>query len=471
MGTRRRTSPALQSIRVEPVLRRVPYRFVLAVAAGVLAWVQVVPASSQTGEAAQGFWRKIPGPARYYHTATLLPTGKVLVAGGCEPAPPGTPACVTATDEAEIFDPATATWSPAGRMTVPRTGHTATVLPGGDVLVVGGCSGLSADGICDSVKANSAERYDSAAGTWAKVGGFENTFLGAFRGQTATLQPDGPVSACGATCGRVVVIGSAVALIWDPATATSAPTATRVTPHGSLFLPLINHSTTQLPGGRLVVVASELTAIYDPASDSWGAGKAPSGRDYFSASLLQGQVLVTGGVEADGSPTPFPDLYEPDAVDDVGAKGRWRPVDRPAVARFAHAAAELVDGEVLVAGGRDVKGNVLAAAEVYRASTGRWRPAGVMSEARGASPLADSSRVSRWASLTTTALTDGRVLAVGGNAADSADLYGPVSQANLPSAGSPPGGTGGRGPALWWALGLVPAALVTMAVLRWRTKR
>jgi hypothetical protein len=66
--------------------------------------------------------------ARYYHTATLLPNGKVLIAGGHNPS--------LAT--AEVYDPATGTWSPLGSMSSLRTFHTATLLNNGKVLVSGG---------------------------------------------------------------------------------------------------------------------------------------------------------------------------------------------------------------------------------------------------------------------------------------------------------------------------------------------
>jgi hypothetical protein len=64
--------------------------------------------------------------ARTYHTATLLPSGKVLVAGGDE------------NSTAEVYDPATASFSTIGGMEIGRSGHTATLLPNGSVLVVGG---------------------------------------------------------------------------------------------------------------------------------------------------------------------------------------------------------------------------------------------------------------------------------------------------------------------------------------------
>ena len=65
------------------------------------------------------------------HTATLLPTGKVLVAGGCR---------VVGSDlsSAELYDPATGTWTATGSLGTARQHHTATLLPSGKVLVAGG---------------------------------------------------------------------------------------------------------------------------------------------------------------------------------------------------------------------------------------------------------------------------------------------------------------------------------------------
>src|SRR4029077_14578205 len=65
--------------------------------------------------------------ARILHTATLLPSGKVLVAGGGDE-----------NSTAEVYDPATGSFSFIGGMEVGRSGHTATLLPNGSVLVAGG---------------------------------------------------------------------------------------------------------------------------------------------------------------------------------------------------------------------------------------------------------------------------------------------------------------------------------------------
>jgi len=65
--------------------------------------------------------------ARSFHTATLLPSGKVLVAGGGDE-----------NSTAEVYDPATGSFSITGGMEIGRSGHTATLLPNGSVLVAGG---------------------------------------------------------------------------------------------------------------------------------------------------------------------------------------------------------------------------------------------------------------------------------------------------------------------------------------------
>jgi N-acetylneuraminic acid mutarotase len=94
------------------------------------------------------------------HTAILLPNGQVLVAGGS--AYPRTGAGPYPRSEAELYDPITGTWSKTSRMTLARSGHTATLLPDGTVLVVGGYG-------ADGRTIRRAEVYDPATGTWART--------------------------------------------------------------------------------------------------------------------------------------------------------------------------------------------------------------------------------------------------------------------------------------------------------------
>ena len=95
-----------------------------------------------------------PKTGRYLHSATLLGNGKVLVAGGRN-------AAQVETNSAELYDPATNTWSQTGSLAIARSEHIATLMPNGQVLVVGGVNGNST--------LSSAELYDPVAGTWSSA--------------------------------------------------------------------------------------------------------------------------------------------------------------------------------------------------------------------------------------------------------------------------------------------------------------
>jgi Galactose oxidase, central domain len=112
------------------------------------------------------------GTARSFHTATLLLDGRVLIAGGGNDSGPA--AAVSGT---EIYDPVRQTFTPSGDMNARRSGHTATLLPDGRVLIVGG------DGV------GSAELYDPSTGSFSTTG----SVLMARNGFNATLLKDGKV--------------------------------------------------------------------------------------------------------------------------------------------------------------------------------------------------------------------------------------------------------------------------------------
>jgi N-acetylneuraminic acid mutarotase len=160
---------------------------------------------------------------RSSHTATLLPNGKVLVAGGyirstrehCGQ-PSGSPSvdCTNPLASAELYDPQTGAWSATLDMVAPRAGHTATLLPGGRVLVAGGTGSAdtSASGLHEPLA--SVELYDPASGTWSAT----SSMVDSRDGHTATLLPDGRVLVAGGI-GFKVPPGSvdlASAEVYDP---------------------------------------------------------------------------------------------------------------------------------------------------------------------------------------------------------------------------------------------------------------
>jgi N-acetylneuraminic acid mutarotase len=118
---------------------------------------------------------------RMDHTATLLVSGKVLIAGGLARDP-----SFTSFASAELYDPDSNTWSAAGSMATARACHTATFLMEGNVLVVGG-------GTSDASCLASAEIYDPAANIWNSAANMAS----ARRAHTATRVQQGNVLVAG----------------------------------------------------------------------------------------------------------------------------------------------------------------------------------------------------------------------------------------------------------------------------------
>ena len=182
--------------------------FLLLTARPVFAGSTTWNVNLTSGHPASGGWTATGSLAtgRYAHTATLLPNGRVLVAGSW-----GDEGILAS---AELYDPASGTWTATGSLATARNLHTATLLPNGKVLVAGG------QGI-DYNPTASAELYDLVSGTWSPTGS-----LAAGRvDHTATLLPDGKVLVAGGYDRDAL----ASAELYDPASATWSATGSLAT--------------------------------------------------------------------------------------------------------------------------------------------------------------------------------------------------------------------------------------------------
>ncbi|HEX8698665.1 MAG TPA: kelch repeat-containing protein [Myxococcaceae bacterium] len=317
---------------------------------------------------------------RNSHTATLLPDGKVLVAGGTT----GTSSPATA----ELYDPATGTWSATGTMLAPRGNATATLLLNGKVLVTG-ASGKDIE-----------EVYDPATGTWSATSGL----LTIRYFSSATRLLDGKVLIAGGYQGGPG--DPSVSEVYDPATGTWSASGTIPVPG--------HHTATRLPDGKVLVAGGEsggaaaAANVYDPATGIWSA-TAPLLFPRFlhrATPLPNGKVLLSGGVHYNGFTTTA-EVYDP-------ATGTWSAAGSMLSAHYQHTATLLPNGKVLVTGGYSWNG-ITAEAELYDPATDTWSAAAPM-----ASPRQHH---------TATLLPNGKVLITGGASTGgslaTAELYTP----------------------------------------------
>lgn len=284
--------------------------------------------------------------ARAFFSAAVLPSGKVLVAGG----EPKYDLDDYAIAEAEVYDPATEKWSPAAPMLSKRTMPCAVTLPTGKVLVMGGANPTE-----NSLK--TAELYDPATGNWTPTSG---SMAAPHDNAQCTMLPSGKVLIVGGLNYR----GAAsveVAELYDPATDTFTTT-------GSLEVARYWFQLTVLQSGKVLATggcvgswpceASTPTAeLYDPVTGAWSnAGKMPFTVMTHTATLLpSGKVLVAGGCVArvgtskcgNAEDDRRASLYDPND----GPAGEWSATGSLPAGRADHVALLLDSGNVLVVGG------------------------------------------------------------------------------------------------------------------------
>jgi hypothetical protein len=284
---------------------------------------------------------------RLAHTATLLANGKVLIAGGstfCSV----TVQCLDAGD-AELYDPASGTFSAIGSMTLVRP-EGAVLLPDGMVLF--------AEGYPTGTLA-SVELYDPATGNFNVVG--HSTSLSVVN--WATLLNDG----------RVLLVGGGAEL-YDPTANTFTPIANW--PQGELGAPF-----EVLVDGRILF---DSNTLFDPVTGTVTTAQP----NYFShfdtdpsgALLLSGKVLLTGG-STDFGNVSWAYLFDPATV-------TFSMTGSMSTVRESHTANLLPDGTVLIAGGASIfETNTLitlavSSAELYDAAAGSFSATGSMTTPR-----------------------------------------------------------------------------------------
>lgn len=313
---------------------------------------------------------------RMYHTATLLDSGKVLVAGG-----DGVSGSLSS---AELFD-GTSTFAATGSMSIVRYMHTATLLGSGKVLIAGGNDNFDAVSSCELFDGTSAF---TATGSLTIARG----------SHTATRLPSGKVLIAG---GAGSGTNLSTAELFD---GTSSFSST-----GPMTLPRYYHTATLLNSGKVLIVggsgagADSTAELFDGTSSFTATGALLNARYNHSATLLKsGKVLIAGGY-AGGT---FPSTAE--LFDGTSAFAATGAMTAP---RSSHTATLLNSGSVLLAGG-NFNAPVRSNSELFDGTTG-FSTAGLMTANRSGH--------------TATLLASGNVLVAGGpnsfGGGSSAELF------------------------------------------------
>jgi WD40 repeat protein len=324
--------------------------------------------------------------ARQSHTATLLPSGKILVVGG------GGGNGLTALSSCELYDPATGAWTTTGSLTNARLNHTATLLNNGKVLVAGGNGATAAY--------TSAELYDPTTGNWTPTGRMNALHTI----HTATMLPNGKVLVAAGG-------GNNTAELYDPATGTWTLTGSLTTSRGWHTATWLNGKVLVAGGFNNVVAVLTSAELYDPATGTWTAtGSLNASRaNHIAALLPNGLVLAAGGRDDTFVFLNSAELYSP-------ATATWTNTGSLNFQRYAHASTLLANGRVLVVGGWGTNGQ-LASAELFDPATGLW--------------TSTASLHTRRDFHTATLLRNGKVLVTGGQTGNSsltiasAEIYDP----------------------------------------------
>jgi hypothetical protein len=283
-------------------------------------------AAAELYDPATGTWTATGSmlTGRYRHSATLLDNGKVLVAGGQveSKASLGDRCCLAS---AELYDPTTGTWSATGSMIEARVEFIATKLSDGRVLVA---AGDSANG-----SLTGAELYDPSSGSWTATGAME---IRSYQWQAALL-PNG----------RVLVVGAIdyyLPELYDPNSGSWSRIACPDRFGGDLYCTSWR-TVTALPNGTALVAGALGVALYDPRTGTWSATGQPAATNPQSAVLLlNGTVLMLSVADHPFAYPAAAQLYD-------HSSGTWTATVLPSAVRYGAVPTLLLDGRVLLLGG------------------------------------------------------------------------------------------------------------------------
>lgn len=278
--------------------------------------------------------------ARSVFTTTLLNNGKILVVGGNGPGG-------QAIAQAELYDPATNTWTATGALGEARQQHSATLLPNGRVLIVGGV----VNGDTATAK-KTVEIYNPATGKFTPAASIRTARANHF----AVLLRTGLVL----IGGGYTVDGSSIrsAQLYNPASGVWTDAANVPWDAQQQTATLLNDNSVLVAGGD----GMKNAALYFPATNTWQLVEEMFyGRAGNNAILLRdGRVLVVGLFAQQA------EIYDP-------VKRTWSFSGDMRVSRLGEAASLLPNGQVLVSGGRTTwTGSVVDSTELYNPETNEW---------------------------------------------------------------------------------------------------
>jgi hypothetical protein len=342
--------------------------FTISFALAALAFREVVPSAPRLGTIAPAAPMLEP---RSGQTATLLPDGKVLIAGGMR-------RNQDFYKSAELYDPTTGKFHPTGEMSIGRVGHIAVLLRSGKVLIAGGW--------VERGGTDSAELYDPATSKFTVIAS-----MTARRGRpSATLLADGDVLIAGGEERDNDSLASAE--IFHAKTLSFQAT-------GAMHHARVSHTATLLNDGRVIIAGGYAGSVvssaelYDRKSGTFmETGSLATARCKHTAGLLpDGRVLIAGGSDSRGwsGNLNSAEIYDPRA-------GKFTAASPMNDSRFKlpDEAVQLASGQLLIAGGS-------TQVEVFDPGSGKFAVvAGQMNDARHF--------------MTETKLRDGSVLLAGG---------------------------------------------------------